>query len=169
MRIILLFTILLVLFGCGENLPKGILSSKTMTSVLVDIHLAEALYSQPGSAGIYGENLKDDLYLSVLKKHGIKHVVFETSLLYYGKNPDKFKPIYDDVVDRINVMETMLKINDSIASIKKPNKHSLDSLDAVNTIDSLDSVNSVDSIDTVNTQDTVRTIDTIKTVKPVKE
>jgi len=150
MRFSLLFITLFFLLGCAEDLPEGILSAKKITPVLVDMHLAEALYSQPAPVGISRENYQGDLYLSVLKKYNLDRKVFEASLLYYGKHPDKYKPIYDDVLDKLSEMEAKLRINDSIARIKKTMNPAIDT------------ANTVIPIDTVKTDDTIKTVTTVK-------
>ncbi len=119
MRNFLPIIIITLLFGCTLNsTPKGIMSAREITPVLVDIHLAEGIFTLRSSLNITRENFHEDLYLSVLKKHKIDQKVFEASVLYYGKHPEKYKQIYDDVVDRLNEMDVRSKAKDSIQNAK---------------------------------------------------
>ncbi|MEI7525632.1 MAG: DUF4296 domain-containing protein [Mariniphaga sp.] len=113
-----IFLILAVACSTG-NAPKGILTEKQITTVLVEIHLAEGIYAQRYTDKITRENYQEDLYLSVLKKMKIDQKVFEASLLYYGKYPEKYKPVYDEVLNRLNEMEVKSRAKDSIQRIKK--------------------------------------------------
>jgi hypothetical protein len=89
--------------ACSLNqTPKGILTEKEILPVLVEIHLAESVYSQRFAMDITRENYQEDLYLSIIKKYKIDQKVLEESLLYYGKHPEKYKPIYDEVLNRLN-------------------------------------------------------------------
>lgn len=112
-----LLIILIFIFGCKSgNEPKDLLSPKEITPILVDLHLAESIYTQRYALNLTRENIQDDLYLSVLKKHKVDQKVFEQSLAYYTKYPEKYKPIYDAVVDLLNERDVKNKMNDSIRS-----------------------------------------------------
>ena len=110
----------MVVFACSSsNVPKGILSEKEITPILVDIHLAEGLYTQRYIQKITRDNYQEDLYLSVLKKYKVSQKVLETSLLYYGKYPEKYKPVYDEVLNRLNEYQVKMRARDSIQHLKK--------------------------------------------------
>jgi len=119
MRNYLFVLMVIFIISCSVNeTPKGILAEKEMIPVLVELHLAEGIYTQRFSLGITRENYPEDLYLSILKKHKLEQKIFEESILYYGKHPDKYKPIYDEVVDRLNEMNAKSRAKDSL-QIKK--------------------------------------------------
>jgi hypothetical protein len=119
MRKYLFALIVIFIISCSINkTPKGILTGKEMIPVLVDIHLAEGINSQRYALDATRKNYPEDLYLSILKKHKLDQKVFEESILYYGKHPDKYKPIYDEVVDRLNEMNVKSRAKDSL-QIKK--------------------------------------------------
>ena len=116
MKNILIIGLLFLFFDCSwGDQPKGILSEKEVTSVLVDLHLAESLFTSRYNMQINRENYLEDLYLSVLKKHKIDKNTLEKSILYYGRHPEKYKAIYDDVLDRLNEMSVKNRIRDSLA------------------------------------------------------
>ena len=120
MRNCLIILMVVLVFACSKNkIPQGILTEKEITPVLVELHLAEAIYNQRYALEVTRESYQDDLYLTILKKYKLDRKVFEASVLYYGKHPDKYKPVYDEVLNRLNEMEVKNKIKDSIQA-KKP-------------------------------------------------
>jgi hypothetical protein len=115
MRNFLLILIAVFVLTCSsDKIPKGILTDKQITPVLVEIHLAESIYSQRFAMDITRENYQEDLYLSILKKYKLDQKVFEKSVLYYGKHPEKYKPIYDEVLNRLSEMAATNRAKDSI-------------------------------------------------------
>jgi len=111
-RYIYYLLILLVIAACN-NLPKGILPAKKMVSVLVDIHLSEAINSQKYNLSLNRDSLPEDLFLSICRKHKIERTELEKSLLYYGKHTREYMPIYNQVLDVLNEMAVKAK-SDSI-------------------------------------------------------
>jgi len=123
MRNVLAIIIIVLALACSKNsVPRGILSEKQITPVLVELHLAEAINAQQFTMEVNRNNFKEDLYLSILKKFKLDRKVFEASILYYGKHPDLYKPVYDEVLNRLNEMEIKNKAKDSIDSRKAPVK-----------------------------------------------
>jgi hypothetical protein len=109
---LILFSLLLALSCGSEKLPKGILPRDKMVPMLVDQHLAEMIFAQRFAVGLKSENTMDDLYVSILKKYKVDRKVFEESVYYYSKHPDKYKEIYDEVLNRLNEMEVKAKQED---------------------------------------------------------
>jgi hypothetical protein len=95
------FFLLLTLFllpAC-DNRPKNVLSKKEMVEVLTEYHLLHGTlqvsnkYYTPES-NLYFQNL--------LQKHGITQAEFDSSMVWYAKNPKKFERIYAEVQLRLN-------------------------------------------------------------------
>jgi len=70
-----------------------------MENVLFDIHLAEATISD-NYRDFRSEEKKQELYAGIFKKHGITQEQFDTSLVWYGRNLDKFTIVYDNLTKR---------------------------------------------------------------------
>ena len=123
MRYSLIILMVILGFSCSnKKIPKGILTDKEITPILVELHLAEAVYTQRYALEITRENYQEDLYLTILKKYKLDQKAFEASVLYYGKHPDKYKPIYDEILNRLNEMEVKGRAKDSIQAIKVTEK-----------------------------------------------
>lgn len=152
MRYFLTILMAIVAFSCSNNkIPKGILSDKEITPILIELHLAEAIYTQRYSQEITRDNYQEDLYLTILKKYKLDRVAFEASVLYYGKHPDKYKPIYDEVLNQLNEMNVKARIKDSIDARKPVVKPILKDTLRVN-----------DTIQNNKTGETVKINDSIK-------
>lgn len=152
MRYFLTILMAILAFSCSNNkTPKGILSDKEITPILIELHLAEAIYTQRYSQEITGENYQEDLYLTILKKYKLDRKAFEASVLYYGKHPDKYKPIYDEVLNQLNEMNVKARIKDSIDARKPVAKPILKDTTVVK-----------DSVQTIKTDSVVKTKDSIK-------
>jgi len=117
MRKCLIILMAVLALSCS-NIPRGILSEEEITPILVELHLAEAIYTQRFVSENKRINFQEDLYLTILKKHKLDQKTFEASLLYYGKHPDIYKPIYDEVLNRLNEMNVKARARDSIEARK---------------------------------------------------
>ena len=178
MKHCLIIAMIVLALACSKNkIPKGILSEEEITPVLVDLHLAEAVFAQRYALQVTRDNYQEDLYLSILKKYKLDQKAFEASVLYYGKHPIQYKPIYDEVLNRLNEMNAKSRANDSIITqdinAKARMKDSiLNSKINVRAQDSIQAMNAKDSIKAMNARDSVRvmkikakTKDSIKAMK----
>ena len=74
--------------------------------MLVDIHLAEALFQNRQYKPEEVIHLKsEEYYYSVLKKYGVADSTFEESLVYYGSLPKDFEKMYAKVLDKLHLLE----------------------------------------------------------------
>jgi hypothetical protein len=103
----------LMVFPSCRKMPGGVLPEKKMKEVLIDMQLAENIINAnyqtyPDSAH------KAALYQSVFRKHKITQAIYDSSLVWYGKNLDVLIHIYDWVIDDIN--EQVRELGDVQAS-----------------------------------------------------
>ncbi len=88
-------------FMSCSKIPNGILPERKMKDVMIDMSLAE---------GIIGNNYKDfpdsiskaALYQSVFEKHNITQAVYDSSLVWYGKNLNIYMEVIDLATAEIN-------------------------------------------------------------------
>ncbi len=106
--LILLILSGLLLTACSSHPKgppgKGILRTRQLVELLVDLHYYESVYTVAGhSVGYRHEPESDtlDYYLPVFEKHGTTREVFRESMKYYSYNPSQFEAIYDRVVDEL--------------------------------------------------------------------
>ena len=120
MRNFLIFGMAIMMMACSNNIPKGIYTEKEITPVLVELHLAESIFTMRYTMQVTRANYLEDLYLSILKRHNIDEKKFEESILFYGKHPEIYKPIYDEVLNRLNEMHVISQAKDSIKNHLPP-------------------------------------------------
>lgn len=92
----------MVLFsGCR---PKGILSSREMRQVLVDLHKTDGMLQTRGARGLEYED-RDLYYAQVLAKHHVTQAQFDSSLVWYTAHPQFFNKIYPKVLKDLEAEE----------------------------------------------------------------
>lgn len=94
----IVFLLVAVLWiGCR---PDGVLRSRQMREVLVDLHKADAIMQVSGMQHGYDED-KNIYYAAILDKHGITQAQFDSSLVWYTANPHLFDKIYPKVLSQL--------------------------------------------------------------------
>lgn len=103
-KIFVLLCSLSVLYSCGsDKMPEGIIPEDTMVPILVEMHLASAYFSVEftDDSIAYSEAI-DYTQKQVLDKHGITYKQFEKSIAYYTDYPEKFRAIYERVIQQLD-------------------------------------------------------------------
>lgn len=123
------YSVLLLVFcltACEVKRPKDVLSDARMENVLYDYHIAKAM----GEEVPYNESYKRLLYIeSVFKKQGITQAQFDSSMVWFSRNPEVITKIYEQVNLRLKAENSV--INHLIAIRDNKPKESLpgDSVD----------------------------------------
>ena len=103
---ILILLLLAFLIASNSCRDKEKIPREEMVSILVDIHLLDGMIQEDR----YRQRLEIpdtlNVYKQVLDKHGYSRAQFDSTLNYYSKDPRKFERIYQDVMARLNRMET---------------------------------------------------------------
>ena len=98
--VIALWTMTAWAASCSK-VPSGILPEKKMKDVFIDMQLAENIINTNYQA--YADSShKGALYQAVFRKHNITQAVYDSSLVWYGKNLDILMRIYDLALNEIN-------------------------------------------------------------------
>jgi len=106
-RLALALFLLLLLNACNTR-PSNVLSSSEMTDFLVDMHRLDGALLAKG-LGDTQDSVNAAYYKVLLQKHGISKADFDSSLVWYAKNPKKFERIYFDVVNELTVLNDKVK------------------------------------------------------------
>jgi len=95
-------------FSACNNRPKGVLSQRKMSGVLTEMHKTDACMEALGlTSGRYAG--KAPYYKFILKKYGITQAQFDSSLVWYTKNPREFENIYDKVLANLTKLQKEVK------------------------------------------------------------
>jgi len=88
---------IVLLVGCR---PKGILSSKQMEDIFVDLHTSDAILQEAGYNYGHEEEVRA-YYLALLEQHGTTQAQFDSSLVWYTAHPPISDKIYPKVIERL--------------------------------------------------------------------
>ncbi|MFC6999792.1 DUF4296 domain-containing protein [Rufibacter roseus] len=109
-----------VLLACGpkDDKPADVVSEDAMTSLMLDIHLTEAIVNRTyhhvdTSRMVYQKAHKD-----LLKKHGLTDSSFKYSYDYYVQHPDIMDKIYERILDSLSLKEAKMTGKDTVAQPK---------------------------------------------------
>jgi len=80
--------------------PHGILSSRKMREVMLDLHKTDALLQVSKIQHGHSE-AKDMYYAMVLEQHGVTQAEFDSSLVWYTAHPQLFDKIYPKVLKQL--------------------------------------------------------------------
>jgi hypothetical protein len=85
-----------------------------MASVLIDIHLTEAVVNgsvtipEDWSKGLDDASFRDLAYRSVLRKHGLTEEAFDQSVAWYSKHLIQYEKVYLDVQKRLDAFRSAI-------------------------------------------------------------
>lgn len=108
MKYFVLFAIILLFSFCdsADKVPREIIQPGPMAEILTDIQLAEGALKAQFILGDSGKKLAPYYYEPVYLKHGVTGEQFRTSLSFYLDHPEKIQPVYDQVLENLNKMES---------------------------------------------------------------
>lgn len=99
--ILLLCTLYFVTLHFSACRPNGILSSRQLREVLVDLHQTDALIQVMGWQ--HGnDDLRDEYYAAVLANHHVTQAQFDSSIVWYTQHPQLFDKIYPKVLKELH-------------------------------------------------------------------
>lgn len=86
------------LAACQVKRPDTVLTDAEMENVLYDYHIAKAM----GEDIPYNDSYKKVLYIeSVFKKYGITQAQFDSSMVWFARNPEALTKVYEKVNQRL--------------------------------------------------------------------
>lgn len=107
-HLLLLFVAFVLAFTACKKEPNKTLSRKEITNFLIDLHKLDGALSAQGMGAVDDQN-NVFYYNALLKKHGITKAQFDSTLVYYAKNPKKFERVYTDVINELTSLDERVK------------------------------------------------------------
>jgi len=103
--------IIFLISGSCQGNKKYIIGEKKLTSLLVDLHVAEAIGMQT-KTGIIEEFEIDSasLYGSVFDKHGVTKAMLDSTMYFYSLQPDKLQKIMNNVIAELKHREDDIEL-----------------------------------------------------------
>lgn len=119
-RLLTLAFIASLLVACNSR-PDKVLSDDDMEDLLVDIYKSEAII-ELNSSDYNNDSMKAVVKQSVFLKHGVTQEQYDSSLVWYGHNVNKYVKIYENVIARLDDEEIDIKKTDKSASVAVKSK-----------------------------------------------
>lgn len=89
----------LIISSCSVKRPDNVFTNDKMAEIIYDLHLAKAM----GEDLSYSDSYKKILYAeSVYKKHGITKMDFDSSMVWFARNPQAMCDIYTIINKRLS-------------------------------------------------------------------
>lgn len=104
---ILVILLTATLSAC-DNRPDNILSQSKMADILFDMHKLEGTFTEKSDSIITIQD-KRPFYNSILSKYNISQSQFDSSIVWYSKYPKKYERVYDNVIERLTLLDQDVK------------------------------------------------------------
>ncbi len=95
---ILAAALLIIAASACRKTPKGVIPPSEMASLMADIHVGESV-AETERRAFPSDSMRQVLKQSILARHGYDVAAFDSSLMYYGKNIDRYAELYNQVID----------------------------------------------------------------------
>jgi len=101
------FILLLLFAACSnkQNKPAILINKDTMVNIITDMHLGDAILISPSVQQKPYKINSEKFYNQIISKHNITKKIFEENINYYSKDTAQFKKIYEDVIQRLSLLE----------------------------------------------------------------
>ena len=100
--------LLSIFIASCDNRSGGIIPSRKMENLLVDMHVLEGSMRATGNYNLSGEESRL-YYAALFEKYGVTVADFDSSLVWYTKHPKKFERIYVNVMSRIDSLSSDIR------------------------------------------------------------
>ena len=92
------FLFLIILFVCCTNRPSNVFSVNKMSDILTEMHKIDGMLAVQRMQGqASNDSLQQSMYSTVLQNFKITQAAFDSSLVWYAKNPKRFEAVYVQV------------------------------------------------------------------------
>lgn len=86
-----------VLLACEVNIPETVIQPEKMEALLYDYHLVQVMVTD------VNDDYKRKLYAEyVFNKHGVTKTDFDSSMVWYTRNPKYLYAMYSSMCDKLN-------------------------------------------------------------------
>ena len=106
-----LLLLLFMVAGCKQkfpSVPSDIIPINKMESILIDMHISDAVAEVKTMGDINEKRLTQQYYAQIYKNHGITKEEFLKSYLFYENNPILLNKIYDDILGQMSKREAQI-------------------------------------------------------------
>lgn len=106
---------LLILLACiaivaCDKAPRGVIGERQMAHIVADLQLADA-YVLTTPEAFATDSAKIALKQSILAKHGVTPMLYDSSLVWYAHNMDAYTDVYDRATNILNKRRAAVEKN----------------------------------------------------------
>ena len=90
----------------SKNRPENIIPEDEMVNIIIDIQILEATYN---SRLIHEDDRNERMeryYQEIFEKHQTSSELFNESYTYYEENPEILQSIYEEVLEKLEAIQT---------------------------------------------------------------
>jgi len=94
--------------SCGNKkleVPPNLLQPDEFVELMIEMHLIDGYLHQSLNTLHSRKDSAFLIYPGILEKYNISRTQLDSTVLFYGKYPEHFNKIYDQVLDSLSVME----------------------------------------------------------------
>lgn len=119
-------TVLIFNISCisSTNAPDNLIPKEKMVDILVDIHIADGMFTSHKIRQDYILSDSINYYDKIFEHYGYNRKDFDTSVYYYSHNINEYNKIYIEVLNRLSEMEAKVKEEEQLLqqqdTIQKP-------------------------------------------------
>jgi len=122
LRTVITIMLFLTVISCSRA-PEGVIPEKKMRQILIDMYLADAIIvAEPTT--FYTDDNKKALYQSVFDKYKITEALYDSSLVWYGKNLDVYMQVNNMAlaevkkkIEKLGPVESEQNLNINVDSV----------------------------------------------------
>ncbi len=96
-RVVVLSVLSLLMIGCSR-VPSGVIPPGDMAQLLADIHEGEGVVESERQT-FASDSMRRLLRESIYRKHDVTAEQVDSSMMWYGKNIEKYMEVYDEVIE----------------------------------------------------------------------
>jgi len=113
MKNIFYLIIAVVMISCNhkKTTPEHVIPKNEMVEIILDIHLTDGLFTVSNVRRDLTKKDSINYYNEIFHNYGYTRADFDTSVYYYSKNINEYDKIYEEVLNRLNEMDTELRQN----------------------------------------------------------
>lgn len=102
--------VVVFIFSCSKEvkIPEYVIPHDKMVNIIADIHILDGLFTVNNVRRKFAKD-SIDYYNAVFTNYGYTRSDFDTSINFYSNNIDEYDKIYEEVLNRLNEMETNIK------------------------------------------------------------
>ena len=107
--------IFLLVMACKEKsvpVPEEVIQKDKMKTILIDIHVADAVAETKAQAGMNEKLLTEEYHQQIFKNHQVTQQLFVESMKFYESNPKLLDEMYAGIQDELSKREAKQTSND---------------------------------------------------------